>query len=76
KQHGWHMQVSGDEWQHHYAPATHAPIAGIVPHDLHAIVKDMPFMKLAFYFSLQQWEDAERKFSESFFNIIRALGFR
>ncbi|HRN57846.1 MAG TPA: hypothetical protein PLL71_15410, partial [Agriterribacter sp.] len=28
KQHGWCMQVSGDEWQHHYAPATHAPIAG------------------------------------------------
>ncbi|HRQ49318.1 MAG TPA: hypothetical protein PLR74_02205 [Agriterribacter sp.] len=76
KQHGWCMQVSGDEWQHHYTPATHTPVAGIAAHDLHAVMKDLPFTKLAFYFSLQQWEDAERKFSESFFNIIRALGFR
>lgn len=76
KEHGWYMQVSGDEWQHHYAAATHEPVAGIAANDLHALIKGMPFMKLVFYFSLQQWEEAARKFPESFFNMIRALGFR
>lgn len=75
-QHGWYMQVSGDEWQHHYADATHQPVAGIAANGLHALRKDMPFMKLVCYFSLQQWEEAEQKFSESFFNITRALGFQ
>ena len=40
------------------------------------LIKEMPFLKLVFYFSLQQWEEAERKFLESFFNMIRAMGFR
>lgn len=76
RQHGWYMQVAGDEWQHHYGDTTHEPVAGIAANGLHALIKSMPFMKLVFYFSLQQWEEAEQKFSESFLNITRALGFR
>lgn len=76
KQHGWYMQVAGDEWQHHYAAATHQPLAGIAANNRHALIEDMPFIKLVFYFSLRQWEEAEQKFAGSFFNMLRALGLR
>lgn len=76
KQHGWYMQIAGDEWQHHYAAATHQPLAGIAANNWHALIKDMPFIKLVFYFSLRQWEEAEQKFAESFFSMLRALGLR
>ena len=47
KEHGWYLQVSGDEWQHHYAAAIMSLLRQLRPGK--GAYKEMPFHKL-FYF--------------------------
>ena len=73
KNRGWHLQVSGNEWQHHYAHDTHLPVNVITAHEMPSVIAGACFIKVAFYFSLQQWEEAEQLFSDCFFNLIKTL---
>lgn len=76
KHHGWYLQVSGNEWQHHYAHDTHLPVNDITVHKMPSVITGACFIKIAFYFSLQQWREAEQLFSDCFFSIITTLDLK
>jgi len=76
KQHGWHMQVSGNEWQHHYTPDTHLSVVDRGPYEMSPIITGARFIKIAFYFSLQQWDKAEQLFPGCFVDMIKALDIK
>ena len=73
KHRGWHLQTSGNEWQHHYAHDTHVPVNIITAHEMAPVIEGASFIKIAFYFPLQQWDEAEQLFSNCFFSVINAL---
>jgi hypothetical protein len=73
---GWHLQVSGNEWQHHYAPDTHLPVNDRALHEILPVITGACFIKIAFYFSLQQWDKAEQLFSDCFADVMKALALK
>lgn len=73
KQPGWYVQVSDNEWQHHHSSDTHRAIAGMDQNDAKTIFEEKPFIKIAYYFPLLQWEKADQLLRGSFFSIMHAL---
>lgn len=73
KKEGWFIQGVGDEWQHHRLNDTHQSMAELTENELLSIIEKGAFIKIAYYFHLQQLNEAEQTFKKCFLSIMKML---
>ncbi|HRP57516.1 hypothetical protein [Agriterribacter sp.] len=76
KHRGWHLQISGNEWQHHYTADTHLPVKDRAVRDMLPAIAGGYFIKIAFYFPLHQWDQAGQLFFNCFTTVMQMLDIR
>lgn len=73
KSEGWQLQVSGNEWQHHYAEHTHVLLTKIDTEKLKNLVEKSSFTKLGNFLPLSKWNEAEEILVAKFGQIANAV---
>jgi hypothetical protein len=69
----WWMQIGEDEWQHHQDGDTHLEISTIHLNEWRALLQGRKFLKMACYFPLEKWDDAESILLKSFTGFVKLL---
>ena len=70
----WYLQLSDDEWLHHKTAASHKRIIDLTPREVSDLmIKKTGFVKIAGFYPLQQWDNADKFFERSFCGLIKSL---
>lgn len=71
----WHVQLSGDEWQHHPTADSHRLLASFrSKEEAKADIKKSGFLKISYYIPIQEWSNAEKELQEKFDSLNKVVG--
>lgn len=70
---GWYLQVAGDEWQHHYDHTTHRLLNSMRRDQFKTICDTLPFVKIAYFLPVEDWNEATTLLPEKFRTLITVL---
>ncbi len=69
----WLLQTSGDEWMHHNSSHTHEAFNNITVDQLKDLYTRLPYIKLSYFLSVDQWNEAATLLDKRFKVIISAM---
>lgn len=62
-----------EEWQHHFEADNYTSCVLLTNSQLHTIITEQPFIKLAVKFTLHQWDEMEALLEKSFVDVLQLL---
>jgi hypothetical protein len=65
--------VSEDEWQHHFEKDNYNKLSGFTKSGLALLLKKQPFIKIAFKFDLQTWDNLPKLFPKKFAELLMLI---
>ncbi|PVD54199.1 hypothetical protein DC498_02115 [Terrimonas sp.] len=70
----WYLQLSDDEWLHHKTAISHKRVIDLTSGEMNNLmIRKTPFVKIARFYPLQQWCNADKFFEKSFSSLIQNL---
>lgn len=69
----WYIQRSGDEWLHHKEPPTHENMNNLNSTMIEKYSDESPFIKIACFTPLTEWNNAAGIFENKFTTIVKML---
>lgn len=73
-QQGWQLASDGDPWQHDFTNNYYQPVETLPPAHLHQQLSG-PFLKLALYWPLTEWDSTIDRFDKAFGELLTGLMF-
>lgn len=70
----WHIQLWGDEWQHHPTADSHRLLADFRIKEEKENIKKSGFLKISYYIPINEWNNAGKELQEKFDSINKAVG--
>ena len=69
----YHICINEDQWQHHFEEDNYVLACSKTAEEMHAILQQQPFIKIARKFSLSQWNEMPALLERSFTEIIELV---
>ena len=70
----WHIQLCGDEWQHHPTADSHRLLADFRSKEEKENIRKSGFLKISYYIPINEWNNAGKELQEKFDSINKAVG--
>ena len=73
KQENFFLCINENQWQHHFDKDNYIPVHGLSEIEFKQLTGQMPFIKLAVKFPVQQWNEMPAILERSFFVVLGLL---
>lgn len=65
--------VSEEQWEHHFEPHNYVPATQVSKEEMGAVFMPKDFLKVAYKFQLQDWDQMHSLLSKAYANIVRNI---